>query len=106
VRITAVMISAISPSILALARIGIAAMVAGWLRSMRTQQQHDAEWTAIRQFRELIASLNEEELRQFYDSYQMLTGLEANQQFRRKRDACLAEMNRRAHVSDRRVAWL
>ena len=57
----------------------------------------------MRQFGELIKSVSDKDVCQFYESYQMLIALETNDHFRRKRDACLVELKNRATLSDGNV---
>ena len=84
------------PSVLTIAKLGIGATIGAWLVSWRARRREAAELGEIAQFQAVIATVTDEELSHFYESYQMLSALESNQQFRRKRDACLAEMERRA----------
>jgi hypothetical protein len=81
---------------IAFARIGIGATVGAWLISLRRRRRDDAEKAEIARFEDLITAVSDEELQRCYESYQMLTALESNPLFRRKRDTCLAEMDRRA----------
>jgi hypothetical protein len=81
---------------LTLARIGVGATIGAWLLQWRRHRRNAAEWAEIEGFESLIAGVSDADLSKLLDSFQMLTALESNQQFRRKRDACLAEMERRA----------
>ena len=84
------------PSVLTIAKVSIGATIGAWILAWRARRHQAAEMAEIAQFESVIATISDEELSQFYESYQMLSALEANQQFRRKRDACLAEMERRS----------
>jgi hypothetical protein len=81
---------------LTLARIGVGATIGAWLLQWRRYRRQAAERAEIERFEALIAGVSDDDLSKLHDSFQMLTALECNQQFRRKRDACLVEMERRA----------
>jgi hypothetical protein len=99
----AVTFNGTSPSILTFARLSICEIMRAWLSTMQERRRRDARSAEMRQFGELIKSVSDKDVCQFYESYQMLIALETNDQFRRKRDACLVELKNRATLSDGNV---
>ena len=87
------------PFALTFGRLGVGAALATGFAIWRRHRREIGERAHTDRFAEMIATISDEELAGFHTNLQTLATFDSNQQFRRKRDACRAEMERRTSGS-------